>query len=98
MPRTSRRTSIFTESLIREMSRVAARHGAINLAQGFPDWDPPAALIEAAKGAMDAHRHQYAVTWGSAELRAALAAKLSRFMGVALDGDRQPVVPCPATQ
>jgi aminotransferase len=68
MPRTSQRTSVFAESLIREMSRVAARHGAINLAQGFPDWDPPAALIQAAKDAMDTHRHQYAVTWGSAEL------------------------------
>ncbi|MBC8040280.1 MAG: aminotransferase, partial [Opitutaceae bacterium] len=64
MPRTSRRTSVFTESLIREMSRVAAQHGAINLSQGFPDGDPPAALVQAAKDAMDAGRHQYAVTWG----------------------------------
>ena len=74
MARTSRRTSVFTESLIREMSRVAARYGAINLSQGFPDWDPPPALVQAAKDAMDAHRHQYAVTWGSPELRAALSA------------------------
>ncbi|MEY4489011.1 MAG: hypothetical protein RIQ79_1519, partial [Verrucomicrobiota bacterium] len=81
MPQTSRRTSVFTESLIREMSRVAARHGAINLAQGFPDGDPPAALVQAAKDAMDAGRHQYAVTWGSPELREALAAKLTRFTG-----------------
>ena len=73
MPATSRRTAVFTESLIREMSRVAARHNAINLSQGFPDWDPPAALVQAAKDAMDAHRHQYAVTWGAAELRTALA-------------------------
>ena len=49
MPRTSQRTSVFTESLIREMSRVAARHGAINLAQGFPDWDPPAELVAAGR-------------------------------------------------
>ena len=54
MPRTSQRTAVFTESLIREMSRVAARHGAINLAQGFPDWDPPAALIEAPPGRREA--------------------------------------------
>ena len=47
MARTSRRTSVFTESLIREMSRVAARYGAINLSQGFPDWDPPPALVPA---------------------------------------------------
>ena len=52
MPRTSQRTSVFTESLIREMSRVAARHGAINLAQGFPDWDPPAELVAAAEIAL----------------------------------------------
>src|SRR5882724_3169802 len=82
MPHTSRRTSVFTESLIREMSRVAARHGAINLSQGFPDWDPPAALIQAAKDAMDTHRHQYAVTWGAPELRAALSAKIARCLGV----------------
>jgi aminotransferase len=98
MPRTSVRTSVFTESLIREMSRVAARHGAINLAQGFPDWDPPAALVQAGKDAMDAHRHQYAVTWGSAELRTALGAKLTRFMGVPVDADRELVVTCGATE
>lgn len=98
MPRTSQRTSVFTESLIREMSRVAARHNAINLAQGFPDWDPPAALVQAAKDAMDAHRHQYAVTWGSAELRTTLGAKLARFMGVPVDPDRELVVTCGATE
>lgn len=98
MPLTSRRTGVFTESLIREMSRVAARHGAINLSQGFPDWDPPAALVEAAKDAMHAGRHQYAVTWGSAELRNALAAKLTRFMGVPVDADRELVVTCGATE
>jgi aminotransferase len=98
MPRTSQRTSVFTESLIREMSRVAARHGAINLAQGFPDWDPPAALVQAGKEAMDAHRHQYAVTWGSAELRTALGAKLTRGMGVPVDVERELVVTCGATE
>src|SRR5690606_28891955 len=98
MPRTSQRTSVFTESLIREMSRVATRHGAINLAQGFPDWDPPAELVEAGRQAMDAGRHQYAVTWGSAELRNALAAKLARFMGVPVDADRELVVTCGATE
>jgi len=98
MPHTSQRTAIFTESLIREMSRVAQQHGAINLAQGFPDWDPPAALIQAAKEAMDAGRHQYAVTWGSPELRAALGAKLARFMGVPVEADRELVVTCGATE
>src|SRR5258708_13954301 len=98
MPRTSRRTASLTAPLIREMSRVAGRHGAINLAQGFPDWDPPAALIAAAKEGMDAHRYQYAVTWGAAELRAALSSKLARFMGVPVDGDRELVVTCGATE
>jgi aminotransferase len=98
VPRTSQRTSVFTESIIREMSRVATRHNAINLAQGFPDWDPPAALVQAAKDAMDAGRHQYAVTWGSPELRAALGAKLTRFMGVPVDHERELVVTCGATE
>jgi len=81
MPRTSRRTAQFTESLIREMTRVAQRHGAINLAQGFPDFDPPPALVQAAKDAMDAGRHQYAITWGAPELRVALAAKTGAVHG-----------------
>ena len=98
MPRTSRRTAVFTESLIRDMSRVAARHGAINLAQGFPDCDPPAALVEAGRAAMDAGRHQYAVTWGSPELRGALAAKITRDSGMAVDPDTDLVVTCGATE
>ncbi len=98
MPATSRRTGVFTESIIREMSRVAARHGAINLAQGFPDGDPPAELVEAARAAMDAGRHQYAVTWGSPELRDALAAKLTRFTGLAVDPQGELVVTCGATE
>jgi aminotransferase len=98
VPRTSKRTATFTESLIREMSRVAVQHGAINLAQGFPDWDPPAELMQAAKDAMDAGRHQYAVTWGSPELRQALGAKLTRFMGVPVDAERELVVTCGATE
>jgi aminotransferase len=98
MPQTSRRTAVFTESLIREMSRVAAQHGAINLAQGFPDGDPPPALVEAARAAMNAGRHQYAVTWGAPELREALAAKFARFTGLAVDPQRELVVTCGATE
>jgi aminotransferase len=98
MPHTSRRTGVFTESVIREMTRVAQRHGAINLAQGFPDFDPPPELIQAAKDAMDAGRHQYAITWGSPELRSALASKIQRFTGVPVDDGSELVVTCGATE
>jgi aminotransferase len=98
MPRTSKRTSVFTESLIREMTRVAQANGAINLAQGFPDFDPHPALVQAGRDSMDAGRHQYAITWGSPELRAALAAKLGRFTGLSVDPARDLVVTCGATE
>ena len=98
MPRTSLRTARFSESLIREMSRVAARHGAINLAQGFPDWDPPADLVAAGRAAMDAGRHQYAVTWGSPELREALAETVGRYTGRPVDPATELVVTCGATE
>ena len=98
MPRTSLRTARFSESVIREMSRVAARHGAINLAQGFPDWDPPAELVAAGRAAMDAGRHQYAVTWGAPELREALAEKVGRYTGRPVDPATELVVTCGATE
>lgn len=98
MPRTSRRTSVFTESLIREMTRVAQRYGAINLSQGFPDFNPPREVLEAARAEMDADHHQYAVTWGAAPLREALARKLTRFTGLECDPDRHLIVTCGATE
>ena len=98
MPRTSKRTATFTESLIREMTRVAQQYGAINLSQGYPDWDPPVELMQAAKDAMDAGRHQYAVTWGAPELRNALGAKLTRFMAIPVDAGSELVVTCGATE
>lgn len=98
MPRTSRRTSVFTESLIREMTRVALRHEAVNLSQGFPDFNPPAALLAAAKAEMDGSNHQYAITWGAPPLRQALAAKLTRFTGLPCDPDANLIVTCGATE
>lgn len=98
MPLTSRRSARFTESLIREMTRVALRHDAINLSQGFPDCDPPATLVQAAKDAMDAGRHQYAITWGSPEIREALAAKLHRHTRLPVDPQTDLVVTCGATE
>src|SRR5436190_1729882 len=98
MPKTSRRTSVFSESVIREMTPVANQCGAINLSQGFADFDPPAVLVQAAKDAMDAGRHQYAITWGAPELRQALARKIARFTGTPVDPDGELVVTCGATE
>ena len=98
MPQTSERTAIFTESVIRRMTRVANQYGAINLSQGFPDFDPPAALTAALADSARTGPHQYAVTWGAPNFRAALAAKQSRFMGLALDPDRHLVVTCGSTE
>jgi len=98
MPKTSRRLKHFTESVIRRMTRVANAHGAINLSQGFPDFDPPPELLLAAERAVRDGPHQYAVTWGAPGFRAALARKQSRFMGVPLDPDGNFVVTCGSTE
>jgi aspartate/methionine/tyrosine aminotransferase len=98
MPQLSAKLSHFTESVIRRMTRVANAHGAINLSQGFPDFDPPEALTAALERTARPGPHQYAVTWGAADLRAALAVKQSRRMGLALDPDRNFVVTCGSTE
>jgi aminotransferase len=98
MPKTSHRTSLFGESVIRRMTRVANEHGAINLSQGFPDFSPPEALLLAAERAARHGPHQYAVTWGAPNFRQALARKQSRFMGLPLDPDANFVVTCGSTE
>lgn len=98
MPKTSDRLNQFTESVIRRMTRVANAHGAINLSQGFPDFDPPPELLQAAERAARQGPHQYAVTWGAPNFRAALARKQSRFMRLALDPDANLVVTCGSTE
>ncbi len=98
MPHTSQRTSRFTESVIRRMTRVATAHGAINLSQGFPDFDPPEALLQAAERAGREGPHQYAVTWGAPNFRRALARKQSRCMGVPIDPEANLVVTCGSTE
>ena len=98
MPKTSGRLNQFTESVIRRMTRVANAHGAINLSQGFPDFDPPPELLQAGERAMREGPHQYAVTWGAPNFRAALARKQSRFMGLPLDPDAHFVVTCGSTE
>ncbi len=96
--RTARRTHGFTESVIREMTRVANEHGAINLAQGFPDFPCPDVLKEAACQAIRADVNQYAVTWGAPRLRRAIAAKYGRFYGWEVDEAREVTVTCGATE
>ncbi len=98
MPATSRRVGTFNESVIRAMTRLANRHGAINLSQGFPDFDPPEALRAAAERTGRQGPHQYAVTWGAPAFRQALARKQSRFMGVPVDADENLVVTCGSTE
>ncbi len=97
-PFVSRKAARFTESVIREMSRVCAQHGGINLAQGFPDFPAPAAMKEAAKRAIDADINQYAVTWGSPRLRAAIAARTSAYNRIATDAGANVTVCCGATE
>ncbi|MBI4565911.1 MAG: aminotransferase class I/II-fold pyridoxal phosphate-dependent enzyme [Planctomycetes bacterium] len=91
----SRRAARFTESVIREMTRLADRHGAINLAQGFPDFPAPRELKEAACRAIEADLNQYAITWGSKNLRHALAAK---YAHLGADPETMIVVTCGATE
>jgi L-glutamine---4-(methylsulfanyl)-2-oxobutanoate aminotransferase len=98
MPATSRRVGTFTESVIRHMTRLANAHGAINLSQGFPDFEPPDVLREAAAHAGQHGPHQYAVTWGSPAFRQALARKHSRFTGLDIDPDSNIVVTCGSTE
>ena len=82
MPTTATRLNVFTESVIRGMSRLATRHQAINLAQGFPDFDPPEELLVALERATRGPYHQYAVTWGAPRFREALARKIQHFSGL----------------
>ncbi len=95
---TAARTHGFTESVIREMTRVARHHGAVNLAQGFPDFPAPAVLKEAACRAIRDDVNQYAITWGAPELREALAEKYRRSYGLEVDPEREITVTCGATE
>jgi len=98
MPTPATRLATFSESVIRGMTRLATQHGAINLAQGFPDFDPPGELLTALERATRGPFHQYAVTWGAPRFRQALAKKISRFTGLAIDPDQHLVVTCGSTE
>jgi aspartate/methionine/tyrosine aminotransferase len=94
----SQKARQFTESVIRDMSRVAAAHGAINLAQGFPDFPAPDAIKQAAIEAILANQNQYAITWGTKELRESIAWKLARDYDIQIDPERQVTVCCGSTE
>ena len=97
--RVSGRAASFTESVIREMTRHATLHDAVNLAQGFPDFACPPELKEAAKAAIDADVNQYAITWGARDFREAIAAKTTRwYPGWPVDPETDITVTCGATE
>jgi aminotransferase len=99
MTRISGRAASFTESVIREMTRLAMAHDAVNLAQGFPDFACPPELKDAAKAAIDADINQYAITWGARDFREAIAAKTQRFYpGWTVDPETDVTVTCGATE
>jgi aminotransferase len=94
----SRKAQRFTESVIREMTRLCRRHGAVNLAQGFPDFPAPQELKDAACRAINDNVNQYAITWGAPALRDAIAAKQRRCYGMEVDPEREIAVTCGATE
>jgi aspartate/methionine/tyrosine aminotransferase len=97
-PRLSSKAAQFTESVIREMTRLALRHNAVNLSQGFPDFPAPAEIKRAAQDAIAADINQYAITWGAKSLRNAIADKFSRTNGMAIDPEREITVCCGSTE
>ncbi|MHB8065998.1 MAG: pyridoxal phosphate-dependent aminotransferase [Ruminiclostridium sp.] len=98
MPKLSTRLDWFSESVIRKMTRISNQYGAINLSQGFPDFDPPEELILALQKAAVEGPHQYEITWGSKLFREAVAEKQQRFMKIKLDPDENIVVTCGSTE
>lgn len=98
MPKLSDRVYTFTDSVIRRMTRISNKYGAINLSQGFPDFDPPRALMDALETASHAGPHQYSITFGAKNFRDALAAKAEKTMGRAIDPENEIVVTCGSTE
>jgi aspartate/methionine/tyrosine aminotransferase len=88
----------FTESVIREMTRLAMKHGAVNLSQGFPDFAAPAEVKEAARQAIADDINQYAITWGAKPLRDAIVEKFARTQGIRVDPEREITICCGSTE
>lgn len=98
MRKISARTSGFTDSVIRRMTRISLRYGAVNLSQGFPDFDPPKTLTNRLKEVAEEGPHQYAITWGAKNFRDALAVKQRKLMGIPINPETDIVVTCGSTE
>ena len=98
MKQLSERTKTFTDSVIRRMTRVSLQYNAINLSQGFPDFEPPKAILDRLAEVAHEDFHQYAITWGAQNFREALAAKQSKLMGRTIDPNGEIVVTCGSTE
>ncbi len=96
--RASAKASSFTESVIREMTRLANLHGAVNLGQGFPDFPAPHEVKDAAAAAITEDHNQYPITWGVPAFREAIAAKYARDYGMAVDPETEICVTCGSTE
>ncbi|MGN0442645.1 MAG: pyridoxal phosphate-dependent aminotransferase [Acutalibacteraceae bacterium] len=98
MPELSKRTETFTDSVIRRMTRVSLQYNAVNLSQGFPDFDPPKEILNRLAEVTNEDFHQYSITWGAQNFREALAEKQSRLMGRKIDPNSEIVVTCGSTE
>lgn len=98
MPELSRRTDTFTDSVIRRMTRVSLKYNAVNLSQGFPDFEPPKGILNRLAEVAHEDFHQYSITWGAQNFREALAEKQSRLMGRTIDANSEIVVTCGSTE
>lgn len=98
MKKLSKRTKTFTDSVIRRMTRIANEYGAINLSQGFPDFDPPQEILNRLSEVAHEDFNQYAITWGAQNFRDALAKKQSKYMNLDLDSNKNIVVTCGSTE
>ena len=98
MKQLSERTKTFTDSVIRRMTRVSLQYNSINLSQGFPDFEPPKAILDRLAEVSHEDFHQYAITWGAQNFREALAAKQSKLMGRTIDPNGEIVVTCGSTE
>lgn len=98
MPELSKRTETFSDSVIRRMTRVSLKYGAVNLSQGFPNFDPPREILDRLAEVTNEDFHQYSITWGAQNFRDALAEKQSRLMGRKIDPNKEIVVTCGSTE